>query len=210
MPPRRHVTAVLAVLLALGACASDDGRQLPPAGPDQTRSILTTSTAVPTSTDPALAQEVGSGAVTTSPTAELALVLPWQDDDVIDARYTCAGENVSPAVSWSNVPEGTIEIALVMTDPDASSFVHWVVAGLDPATGGIPESAVPETAIQAVNDFGDVGYGGPCPPETHTYVVDIYAVGQQLELGNGGPAADLVTAIESAAISTRSLAGRYP
>jgi Raf kinase inhibitor-like YbhB/YbcL family protein len=117
---------------------------------------------------------------------------------------------VSPAVSWSNVPDGTVEIALIMTDPDASGFVHWVIAGLDPATGGIPEGSVPVDAIQAVNGFGDVGYGGPCPPGTHSYVVDIYAVGQQLELGNGGPAADLIIAIESSAISTRSLAGRYP
>jgi Raf kinase inhibitor-like YbhB/YbcL family protein len=211
MPRRRYVPAVFAVVIALGACASDDGRQLPPPRPDQTQSILTSSTAAPASTDPALAQEVGSEVpLTISPTAELALVLPWQDDAVIDRRYTCEGENVSPAVSWSNVPEGTVEIALVMTDPEAAGFVHWVIAGLDPATGGIPEGAVPATAIQAVNGFGDVGYGGPCPPEPHSYVVEIFAVGQQLELGSGGPAADLITAIESAAISTRSLAGRFP
>ena len=208
--PRRHLVILpVAALVALASCSSDDGRELPPAGPDQTRSVLTTSTAPPVSTDPALAEEV-IGDLTTASTAELALVLPWEDDGVIDIRYTCTGDNVSPAITWSNVPDGTVEIAIVMSDPDANGFVHWVVAGLDPLAGGIPEGAVPPTAVQAVNDFGDLGYGGPCPPTSHTYVVDIYAIGQQLELPTGVPASDLVRAIESSLIATRSVAGHFP
>ena len=208
---RRPALLVSAVaLVAVASCSSDDGRQLPPAGPDQTRSILTTTTAPPVSTDPLLAEEVDDAALTPSPDVELSLVLPWQDDGVVDAKYTCAGDNVSPAITWSNVPDGTVEIAVVMSDPDANGFVHWVVAGLDPLSGGIPEGAVPPTAIQAVNDFGDLGYGGPCPPSSHTYVVDIYAIGQQLELPTGVPASDLVLAIESSLIATRSIAGHYP
>lgn len=215
-PAHRASSLVLltAVALTVGAaaCASDDGRQLPPAGPDQTRSILTTTSLAPSSTDAALASEVDEGALLTSSFAELALTLPWEDDAVIDARFTCAGEDISPSVSWANVPEGTVEVAIVMTDSDASGFVHWVLAGLDPALGTVAEGSFPATAIQATNSFGTVGYRGPCPPpgESHTYLVEVFAIGQQLELADGTPASDLITAIEASAISVRSLGGRYP
>jgi len=214
--PARHRASRLAllavVLLSTAACAGDDGRQLPPAGPDQTRSILTTTTLAPSSTDASLTSEVDAGALTTNASAELALTLPWGDDDVIDTRYTCAGEDISPAVSWANVPEGTVEVAIVMTDSDASGFVHWLLAGLDPALGSVAEGSVPPGAIEATNSFGTVGYRGPCPPPdtSHTYVVEVFAIGQQIELATGTPASDLIAAIESAAISVRSLGGRYP
>lgn len=213
MLARRRARLALLPILAVTAvaCSSDDGRQLPPAGPDQTRSILTTTTVPPPSTDASLASEVDDGALTSS-SAELALTLPWGDDAVIDTRFTCAGEDVSPTVTWANVPEGTVEVAIVMTDPDAEGFVHWVVAGLDPALGTVPEGSVPAGAIEATNSFGSVGYRGPCPPPdtSHSYVVEVFAVGQQIELPTGTPASDLISAIEASAISVRSLGGRFP
>jgi Raf kinase inhibitor-like YbhB/YbcL family protein len=210
----RRVPATLplvavSTLLALAACASDDGRGLPPPRPDQTQSVLTTST-VAADEGGLVLGEVDPGAVTTNPNLELALTVPWEDDGPIDPKYTCSGADVSPAIAWSNVPDGTVEIAFVFTDLDAGDFVHWVVTGLDPALGSIAEGAPPLGAIQAINDFGALGYRGPCPNEPHSYLLQVFAVGQQIELGDGAPAADLITAIESAAISTRTHAGVYP
>jgi Raf kinase inhibitor-like YbhB/YbcL family protein len=96
----------------------------------------------------------------------------------IDVRFTCDGEDVSPALAWEGVPEGTAELALVVEDPDApgATFTHWLVFGLDPTAGGLPEGARPQG--EGTNDFGDVGYGGPCPPggEEHRYVFRLLAL----------------------------------
>ena len=80
--------------------------------------------------------------------------IPWASGGAIPAQYTCKGDDVNPAVGWSALPEGTAEIAIAMTDLDANDFVHWVVAGLDPAVGQVPQDGVPEDAVQSLNDFG--------------------------------------------------------
>lgn len=101
----------------------------------------------------------------------------------------CTGGNLSPQLSWENIPEGTKSFAVNMYDPDAptgSGFWHWVVFDL-PAnikelkTGaGTPEkNLLPAGAIQSMTDFGKQGYGGPCPPEGHgfhQYIVTVYAL----------------------------------
>jgi phosphatidylethanolamine-binding protein (PEBP) family uncharacterized protein len=78
----------------------------------------------------------------------------------IPRRYTCVGENLSPPLRWSGVPEGTAGIALVVDDPDASrgTYVHWVLIGLDPATDGLAEGAVPAGARQLPNSAGDAAW----------------------------------------------------
>jgi hypothetical protein len=100
------------------------------------------------------------------------------DGRPIDIRFTCDGEDVSPALAWEGVPEGTAELALVVEDPDApgATFTHWLVVGLDPSAAGLPEGARLES--EGTNDFGDVGYGGPCPPggEEHRYVFRLLAL----------------------------------
>src|SRR5262249_60845105 len=127
--------AALAVL-SLAACSSD-GRTLRPAGPGQTLSIVTTT--VPPST-------------TAAPTnGALAVKAPWGDGGTIDAQYTCKGADESPAISSTTVPAGTQELAVTLTDIDASNFIHWVVAGLHPARSGIPAGKGPAGAVQAAH-----------------------------------------------------------
>jgi hypothetical protein len=147
-----RVLAVVAAATALASC-SHDGRTLRPAGPDQTLSIASSSTTVAATTAPA--KNAGAD------TAGLTVTAPWPDNGIIDAKYTCKGVGVSPAISWSGVPAKTKELALSLVDLDANDFVHWVVAGLDPASTGIVEGKVPAGATQAINGFGKAGRAPP-------------------------------------------------
>ena len=98
----------------------------------------------------------------------------------------CTGGNVSPALSWSGAPKRTKSFAVSMYDPDAptgSGFWHWWVADLPADTTGLPKGAgsgtgLPAGAIQVRNDFGSVGYGGPCPPKgrPHHFQITVYAL----------------------------------
>ena len=106
----------------------------------------------------------------------------------IPRRHTCQGEDVSPALSWSGVPEGTRALVLIMDDPDAPdpaaprmTYVHWVLYNLPPSTTGLPEgveaSALPAGTRLGVNDWGRPTYGGPCPPVgRHRYFLKLYAL----------------------------------
>jgi Raf kinase inhibitor-like YbhB/YbcL family protein len=107
----------------------------------------------------------------TSPAFELGEPIP--------ARSTCDGENHSPALLWTAPPEGTRSLAIAMEDPDAPSgeFVHWLGWGLEPHLRGLPEGVEPP--FEGRNDFGGVGYGGPCPPlddAPHEYVFRLFAL----------------------------------
>lgn len=114
--------------------------------------------------------------------------------DAIPSKYTCSGEDISPALSWSGVPEGTKSLALIVDDPDAPSgtFVHWVIYNLPPQTTHLDEAVPKATSIpgggtQGRNDFGRYGYGGPCPPPgaPHHYHFRLFALNSQIS--PGGP-----------------------
>jgi Raf kinase inhibitor-like YbhB/YbcL family protein len=95
-------------------------------------------------------------------------------------RFTCDGENVSPPLRWSGVPEDATKLRISLTDPDAprGTFTHWLVTGVDPATSKVEEGTVPVDGTEGRNDFGDTGYGGPCPPAgaPHRYVFTVEAL----------------------------------
>ncbi len=110
--------------------------------------------------------------------------------------FGCSGGNVSPALSWTGAPKGTKSFAVSMYDPDAptgSGFWHWWVANLPPDTSGLPKGAgggtgLPAGALQARNDYSQVGYGGPCPPpgKPHRYQITVYALDVD-KLPDAGP-----------------------
>jgi Raf kinase inhibitor-like YbhB/YbcL family protein len=105
----------------------------------------------------------------------------FQDGKEIPKRFTCDGENVSPALSWTGAPAGAKAYALIVDDPDAPSglFTHWIVFNLPASTHSLPEAAKP--ASQGTNGFGKVGYGGPCPPKgRHRYFFHLYALKDEL------------------------------
>jgi Raf kinase inhibitor-like YbhB/YbcL family protein len=191
-------SAVTLGLLTLVACSSD-GRTLRPAGPKQTLSIITTTTAAPTTTGAAL--QPGSGFVASA---------PWTEGGFIDAQYTCKGADTSPAISWTGVPDNTQELAISLVDLDASDFVHWVVAGLDPASTGIAAGRVPTGAVQAANGFGESKYSGPCPPDgEHKYLLTVYALGARSNLADGVAGATAIEQLRAGALASAPVSGSF-
>ena len=134
------------------------------------------------------------------------------DAQPIPNRYTCDGEDLSPQLRWVNVPDGARSLALLVDDPDAPRrvFTHWVAWGLDPGAGGLGEGeAAPG---EGRNDFGTVGYRGPCPPPghgRHRYVFRLYALDHELELHSGAGNVDLERAIAGHVLTTAELVGTY-
>ncbi len=122
-------------------------------------------------------------------------VADLRSHDDVPQRYTCIGEGVSPRITWSEVPEGTRSIALVVEDPDApnGTFAHWLVYDVPPDatldTGRPKQRQLEGGAKQGQNDYGHVGWGPPCPPpgHAHRYRFTLYALDDTPDLP---PAAD--------------------
>jgi Raf kinase inhibitor-like YbhB/YbcL family protein len=132
----------------------------------------------------------------------------------IPARYTCDGENVSPPLSWSGAPDATQSIAVIVSDPDAGGFVHWLAADVVTNAGlgvGVSGRATGNGAgVEGRNDFGKTGYGGPCPPSgSHRYAFVVYALSAQLGLSPGYSRSDLERAMQGKVLASGTLTGRY-
>jgi Raf kinase inhibitor-like YbhB/YbcL family protein len=134
----------------------------------------------------------------------------------IPKRFTCEGDDVSPALEWSDVPAGTQELALTCEDPDApgKKFVHWVLWGIDPGSiKSIGVGDAPSGSRHGRNDFGANAYGGPCPPPrhgTHHYHFTLYAVGAPISLSEGASIDELRAAIRNnQVLAEASLVGTY-
>jgi hypothetical protein len=211
---RRTATIFIAAFgaLVLAACDTGDGKQLKPYDPaDYPAPAVETSIA-----DPTAASNDDLAGTLDIITEGFSLAAPWLEGGDIDPRYSCDGENVAPALSWGAVPEGTVEIAIALIDESAISdgqpFVHWVIGGLDPAEIALVEGDVPPGALQALNDFGNVGYDGPCPPpgdESHLYRLTAYALNQQLELADGDPATEFLDVIATLTVASTDVTGYY-
>ena len=133
-----------------------------------------------------------AGAVQAVPGAGLAISsTAWTAGGEIPTRFSCDGEDVSPPLTISGAPEGTVELVLVVTDQDAGGLLHWVVAGIPPGAPSFPQAGLPAGAIEVPNSSGELAWLGPCPPsgETHTYDFTAYAphrgVGPECQLDPG-------------------------
>lgn len=136
----------------------------------------------------------------------------------IPEEYTCSGKNVSPVLSWKEVPEGTKSIALIMDDPDApmGTFVHWVIYNIPSDTRTLPRGVKKSKTLedgsrQGKNDFGNIGYGGPCPPpgKPHRYFFKIYALDTELTLDPGASKKGVEKALDGHILAKGELMGKY-
>jgi Raf kinase inhibitor-like YbhB/YbcL family protein len=104
----------------------------------------------------------------------------FSDGDEVPTQFTCDGENISPPLRWSGVPEEAAELRVSLTDPDAprGPFTHWLVTGVDPSAADVEQGKVPAGGTEQTNDFGETTYGGPCPPpgSPHRYVFTVEAL----------------------------------
>ena len=132
----------------------------------------------------------------------------------IPTRYTCDGQDVSPELSWSGAPEGTGALVLLVDDPDARGFVHWIVLDMTgTVSGALPRGigTSPDAPTQGRNDFGRIGWGGPCPPSgTHRYTFTLYALAEPLALPGQPDGRAVHKALDAADIvDTAVLEARY-
>lgn len=130
----------------------------------------------------------------------------------IPREYTCDGRDINPPLSIENVPEDAEALVLIVEDPDApgGTWVHWRVWNIAPSTTLIKENSVPEHAIVGKNSFGNLAYGGPCPPNgEHSYVFHIYALHRPLHLPVEATDLMLRNALLGNTIAIASLVGYY-
>jgi Raf kinase inhibitor-like YbhB/YbcL family protein len=142
----------------------------------------------------------------------------FREGETIPQQFTCDGEDRSPALSWSEVPVETRSFALICDDPDAprGTWLHWLLYCL-PAEAielqpGVPvKPELPSGARQGINDSGDLGYGGPCPPpgKLHRYFFRLFALDTGLNLAPGVNRADLETAMEGHVLASATVMGTY-
>lgn len=133
----------------------------------------------------------------------------FADGTAIPVDYTCDGADLQLPLAWADAPAGTVEFALIMDDPDAHGFVHWVVIGI-PAGATSLGASWPASVREGRTDFGRPGYGGPCPPSgTHRYVTTLYALSAPLGIGGTVSAADVRRAAEGKTLATAVLTGTY-
>jgi Raf kinase inhibitor-like YbhB/YbcL family protein len=132
---------------------------------------------------------------------------------VIPRGHSCDGADRSPPLAWSLPPAGTRSLVLIVDDLDAPAghFTHWLAWGIDPSVGGLGEGQA--APLEGRNDFGTVGYRGPCPPRgrgRHRYLFRLHAVGGDLRLAPGARARELERALTAGmVVAVAELVGTY-
>jgi hypothetical protein len=130
----------------------------------------------------------------------------FTDGGAIPAEHTCDGAGTSPPLAWTDVPDGAKAFAVVVTDPDAGGFVHWVLADIPGDARELPAGEGDAIGLPGANGFGDTGWGGPCPPSgEHRYEFRLYALAERIGLEDP-TAADLRAA---SALAAGELLGIY-
>jgi Raf kinase inhibitor-like YbhB/YbcL family protein len=137
----------------------------------------------------------------------------FTEGGAIPRKFSCDGDNVSPPLNWEGAPDDTASLALIVDDPDARGFVHWVVFNMTASqSGGLPEgySSSPDAAPQGTNGRGQVGWTGPCPPSgTHHYNFTLLALDLSIDQGGAPKADDIRRAAEGHTLAQAVLTGTF-
>jgi len=139
----------------------------------------------------------------------------FDNGGVIPRKYGYKNGNLSPPLKIGGVPEDTSSLALIMDDPDAMGavgkvWVHWVLWNIDPSTIELKENSIPLNCLEGETDFGEIGYGGPAPPDKeHTYIFKLYALDQKLDADKGSTKKQIEKAMNNHIIAETRLEGRY-
>jgi len=140
----------------------------------------------------------------------------FSDGDHIPVQFTYDGDGRSPDIKLPVVPAGTKSFALVMDDPDAGGFVHWLVYNIPPGTSDIPEGAaaagkLPQGAAEGMNSLDKVGYFGPCPPGSrpHHYIFRLYALDVNPGLPTGQTKEQVAATVKGHVLAEGRMTGLY-
>lgn len=141
----------------------------------------------------------------------------FKNKEIIPEKHACDGSDISPALSWDDVPEKTRSFALICDDPDALSepWVHWIIFNIPEGLRMLPEN-IPageisqNTGIQGINSWGNIGYGGPCPPgDIHRYFFRLYALDIILPVIEDMNKKKLLSAMKGHILGEAEIMGRY-
>ena len=133
----------------------------------------------------------------------------------IPKKYGYKNDNVSPPIKIRGIPSDANSLALIMDDPDAMKavgrvWVHWVIWNIDPTISEISEGSLPSGSIEGKTDFGEIGYGGPAPPDKrHTYIFKLFALKTKLDLKKGSTKAQLEKAMNGQILDQAILKGTF-
>lgn len=139
----------------------------------------------------------------------------FKNGETIPQKYGYKHGNFSPPLIIEDVPKDSLSLVLIMDDPDAMKAVgkiwlHWILWNIPVDTKIINENSIPENSIQGMNDFGEIGYGGPAPPDQiHTYFFKLYAINKKLDLKANISKSKIESLIKSSIISQVSLEGKF-
>ncbi|MBU0706474.1 YbhB/YbcL family Raf kinase inhibitor-like protein [Patescibacteria group bacterium] len=137
----------------------------------------------------------------------------FEHGQTIPSKFTCDADNISPELSFSDVPVNAKSLVLISNDPDAAKsggWTHWVIINMTPDTAGIGENSKPNSGLETTTDFGKPGYGAPCPPSgSHRYYFYLYALDTTLDLPVTVTKDDVETAMEGHIIEKAELMGNY-
>jgi len=139
----------------------------------------------------------------------------FKNNESIPKKFGYKHGNVSPHLKINDIPENTKSLVLIMDDPDAIAavgkiWVHWTVWNIDPKNIEFAENSVPPNCIEGKTDFGELGYGGPAPPDKeHTYIFKLYALDTKLEINENSTKTNIEDAIKNYIIEETILKGKY-
>ena len=145
----------------------------------------------------------------------------FHEGDRIPAKYTCEGQDISPPIVWDDPPAGTESLTLVLEDPEDATapggvFTHWVLFNIPSSICEAPENVPPQAklangALQGKNDFGNIGYGGPCPDGTgpHRYRFSLYALNCSLDIKAGVTKKQVLDSMQGHIVARSEFTGVY-
>ena len=139
----------------------------------------------------------------------------FKNGEVIPKKFGYKNGNISPSLTISDIPESTKSLALIMDDPDAMGavgkvWVHWVLWNISKDVQTINENSIPEKSIEGETDFGEIGYGGPAPPDKeHTYIFKLYALDTNLDLTKSSTKTELENSMKDHIVAETRLTGKY-
>ena len=139
----------------------------------------------------------------------------FENGGTIPKKYGYKHGNTSPPLIINGIPENTKSLVIIMDDPDAIGavgkvWIHWVVWNIEPKNSEFNENSIPPNCIEGETDFGEIGYGGPAPPDKeHRYIFKLYALDQNLDSGKGSTKQEIELAMKNHIIEETILQGKY-
>ena len=205
---------LISLSLAISACGGEPAAEVAPTEPPPPEPVEAEATEAPMEEVEPTAAEMDEEVEAVA----FELSSPhFTEGEPIPSAFSCDGQDVSPELAWTGVPPDTVSLVLILDDPDApvGTWDHWVLFNMPADRVGLSDGIEPleqleDGSIHGANSWGQLGYGGPCPPDgTHRYFFQLFALDTMLDLPVGTSKTDLLQAVEGHVLGEASLMGTY-